>query len=153
MDTLKAGVSGLSAKSSKTPVRMIPASEYARMDVACRPVYEAMLSTSCSGKEPSITNDVCVDGWPLIANREKFYLRMHEVSVNECFTDFGCGSRHAEDGDQSSVRIIGNHPMRDGIIRKFSSIPFAQDSNKLYGTIIHIWQARIAGLMVDLDNS
>lgn len=144
----------------KKLVRVIPISEYARMDVACSPVLEALVSTSLqefstdevqSASEPIRAATVvgcnswdCVDDWPLIAGQTTFYGTEATTVGVDVPEDYGnVKSNMVEIGDWLHVRASAAYPLSEEMASEFSKEGLTAENRKgsAYGLVRAIWRS------------
>ena len=118
-----------SSTAGAVKVRVVPVSEYARMDISCGPVFRHIVSTSLMSYRNTLGDDPqaiytcfsdCVDTWPLISNRQYFYGCSSPIGVDldENGTD-GLAFNSVEDGDIVTINALINGELQSDIIQFF----------------------------------
>ncbi len=150
VDTSRAGARSASYSSlgqPQCPLRIILPSEYARMDIATGPVFDAMCSTTFDALErkgvhechtPCVSASDCVDVWPIVAARNWFYGAPRSINVDKC-SIVSANTSFAERGDVVRVSLLGFAPVRDSIAVSFNNTDSNVEHTELQGTIQHIW--------------
>lgn len=131
-------------------VRYVPPSQYARADLACPEVFEAMRSGSLKGHRDAAgdssyeppPSSLCLDSLPLVRARPWFYCPTSHVSVDECLVST---SLAAEVKDRIKVRLVGSGCLLPDIVSFFGEqLSTSQSAISLQGEISHVIAIRCA---------
>ncbi len=126
-------------------MRTILRSEYARMDVATGPVFDAMCSTSFESlarrevhdcHTPCLSATECVGVWPIVAARNWYYGAHRWISIDETPIN-SSSSTFPERGDAVTVYLFDANPLRESLLEQFDQRRDNYGSHQLHGVIQH----------------